>query len=94
MISYLVKGEAPTLLEADKGNQLIGLLNALANMKVVRGSKDGFDINYNGATLTIAEDDTSETDDEEEPDHTHEEQTITLYVCENGIPVQKNFVVR
>lgn len=39
-ISKLKKGERPTLLETDKGNELIDHINSIAGMEVKRGSTD------------------------------------------------------
>ena len=39
-IERLVVGETPTLLEADKGNELIDRLNALANIEIEPGETD------------------------------------------------------
>jgi len=37
----LIKGERPTLLEAEKGNELIKALNALRNITISRSQEDG-----------------------------------------------------
>lgn len=103
MIKPLVKGETPTLLETDKGNELINVINALQNMQVVRGSSDNFQIGYNNAVLTILardedgsieEEDQDEDDSGNDNDHTHTVNTIQLWICENGTSVQKNFVIQ
>ena len=54
-IEELVKGERPTLLEAEKGNEVIDSLNVLGNMTIERGtddevqySEDGVKIIYGG----------------------------------------------
>ena len=39
-IEDLVKGERPTLLEAEKGNELIKALNALRNITIASGYAD------------------------------------------------------
>ena len=37
----MVKGERPTLLQADKANEVIKALNMLANMTIKKGDADG-----------------------------------------------------
>ena len=39
-ITLVIKGQRPTLLEADKANELIRAINALQNIKIVRGDRD------------------------------------------------------
>ena len=39
-IPELVKGERPTLLEAEKGNEVINALNALRNLTITAGQVD------------------------------------------------------
>lgn len=39
-IERLVVGETPTLLEADKGNELIDRINALGSLSIEAGTKD------------------------------------------------------
>lgn len=60
-IGELVVGERPTLLEADKGNEVVKALNALRNISITSGSVDMVDyaddevaIVYKGASGGIA----------------------------------------
>lgn len=39
-IELVVKGERPTLLEADKANEVIKALQALSNISIKKGSRD------------------------------------------------------
>lgn len=87
-IREVVKGATPTLLQASKANELIKAVNSLLNI-TINYSTD-FDVNYgsNGVNITIPE---------------PEEQTIIqggvagesygLWVCENGYPVYKQFLI-
>jgi len=51
-ISKLVKGEAPTLIQAEKGNELIDALNKLGNMTIEAGDQDLVEYNSNGIAIT------------------------------------------
>lgn len=52
IISGLVKDERPTLLEAEKGNELIDALNALANITIQKGRDDEVTYAEDGVTIT------------------------------------------
>lgn len=51
-ISKLVKGEVPTLIQADKGNELIDALNKLGNITIDAGDQDLVEYNANGIAIT------------------------------------------
>jgi hypothetical protein len=54
MINKLTKGQRPTLLEADKGNELIDHINSLSQMDVKRGADtDKFVFGKNKSTLHL-----------------------------------------
>ena len=39
-IALVIKGQQPTLLEADKANELIRAINALQNIRIIRSDRD------------------------------------------------------
>lgn len=51
-IQKLVKGEVPTLIQADKGNELIDALNKLGNITIDAGDQDLVTYNANGIAIT------------------------------------------
>lgn len=51
-IEQLVKGEVPTLIQAEKGNELIDALNKLGNITINAGDQDLVEYNANGIALT------------------------------------------
>jgi hypothetical protein len=51
-IQKLVKGEVPTLIQAEKGNELIDALNKLGNMTISAGDQDLVEYNANGIAIT------------------------------------------
>lgn len=56
IIRKVQKGKTPTLLEADKANELIEKINALLNMEVVRqGDTDKFEVSSTNSLLTLSE---------------------------------------
>ena len=85
-INELVKGQTPTLIEADKGNELIRAINALLNLTVRRGAKDQLIVSSHNAILELKADNSSggEISGNE----------YNLLVCENGSAVQKTFYVK
>ena len=50
-IELVVKGQKPTLLEADKANELIKALRALSNISIKKGGKD--EVVYSDDEITI-----------------------------------------
>ena len=50
-IPELVKGERPTLLEAETGNEVITALNALRNLTIASGTND--EVVYSGDEVAI-----------------------------------------
>ena len=50
-IELVVKGQKPTLLHADKANQLIKALQALSNISIKKGGKD--EVVYSDDEITI-----------------------------------------
>ena len=51
-IETLRKGYRPTLIEADKGNELINALNALRIMDIEPGEEDKVDLSVDGVRIT------------------------------------------
>jgi hypothetical protein len=51
-IKKLVKGEVPTLIQAEKGNELIDALNKLGKMTIEAGDQDLVEYNANGIAIT------------------------------------------
>ena len=49
------KGQTPTLLEAEKANELITAINSLLKMKIVRGENDEFLVSEQNSILTLKE---------------------------------------
>jgi hypothetical protein len=81
-LDRLQKGKAPTLLNTEKGNELIDKVNALSSMKVVRGSSDKFDVSSSNSVLTL----------QEMPEGIGEE--IELWVCVDNVPKKLTFYVK
>lgn len=56
MIKKVQKGKTPTLLEADKANELINFINSLINMEVQRGGDvDKFEATSHNSILTLSD---------------------------------------
>lgn len=51
-IDKLVLGERPTLIEADKGNELIAALNKLSNITIQGGQNDAVEYTADGVVIT------------------------------------------
>ena len=83
-IPRVVKGQAPTLLEAEKANQIIDAVNALKNMKVVRsGEEDKFTVSSSNCILSLAEQEGGSLD----------ASSVEMWVCINGTAVKKKFFI-
>ena len=50
-IPELQKGERPTLLETDTGNELVGALNILRNMTIETGDADAVEFDSSGVRI-------------------------------------------
>ena len=81
-IPNLIKGQAPTLLNAELANKLINKLNAITNISVTRSSYDAVVIGSDGITITLKDYDENETEINAE--------TVSMFVCINGTAVRKN----
>lgn len=81
-INKVQKGKAPTLLEAEKANELISAINSLLRMKVIRGEKDEFLVSNENSILTLKESGGS-----------FDGNTIQAYICENGRAELKNIYI-
>ena len=81
-LDRLQKGQSPTLLDTEKGNELIDKVNALSSMKVVRGGSDKFDVSSSNSVLTL----------QEMPEGIGEE--IELWVCHNNEAKKLTFYVK
>ena len=90
-IEELVQGERPTLLEADKGNEVIRAVNALQNIQLEEGEELGVEYGDDEVILTIPEQVTQEATGEVNLDGWDE---VTMYVAINGIPRKKVFLMK
>ena len=82
MIKKLQNGQTPTLLDTDKGNELIDKVNALSHMQVVRGASDTFQVSTTNSLLTLTE-------------HNQEiGEEIELWCCVNGTAKKLTFYVK
>ena len=73
MIKKLQKGSAPSLLDTNKGNEIIDAINALSNISIKRGASDSFHASDSNAIITLTEHPSSSQSGEE----------IDLYICLN-----------
>lgn len=91
MIRKVQKGKTPTLLEANKANELIDAINAIHNMEVVReGNIDKFEASNTNSILTLSEfpqggGGGGNLDGYEEVDS---------YVCINGVAELRSILVK
>ena len=80
-IPGLVKGERPTLLEAELGNEVIDAVNVLGNITIEKGTKD--EVQYSASGIKVIY---------KFPPDGWEEKTITI--CEDGSSVDYTFLVK
>lgn len=80
-IERLVTGETPTLLETDKGNELIDRLNAMGTISIEQGTKD--EVIYGEDSVKIRY---------KFPPNGWEMKDVVL--CEDGEEVTRTFLVR
>ena len=92
-IANLVTGQTPSLLSAAKGNELIDAINALQNINIEYGEYFNATYGSNGVTLTIPEPQETEAETAALGDPI-DGLEYTMYVCENGVPVQKIFYIK
>lgn len=87
MIEEVQKGETPTLLEAEKANELIKAINALTNMEIVRGGTlDTLIVSETNSILNL----------QDFPEGGGAEitgDTYDIWVCVNGVATQKKFYI-
>ena len=83
-IKRLQRGDTPSLLDTDKGNELIDTLNALQNINIRYGEYFRASYGTNGVTLTIPFANAAEFDDYE---------LLTMKVCIDGEVVERDFFV-
>jgi hypothetical protein len=87
MIEEVQKGETPTLLEAEKANELIKTINALTNMEIVRsGFSDSLVVSETNSILNL----------QDFPEGGGAEitgDTYDIWVCVNGVATQKKFYI-
>jgi hypothetical protein len=87
MIEEVEKGQTPTLLETDKANELIKGINALTNMSVQRGSSsDYLEVSENNSILNLQ-------DFPQGGNANIAGDTYDIWVCVNGVAVQKKFYI-
>ena len=89
MIQKVTKGQSPTLLDAEKANELIEAVNALQNMRVVRGGTDYFSSSNTSCVLTLSE----HTEQSEQEGGSIDAEIVEMWVCVNGTAVKKKFYV-
>tara|TARA_R110001592_G_scaffold25171_8_gene96033 strand:- start:2495 stop:2758 length:264 start_codon:yes stop_codon:yes gene_type:complete len=77
----LVVGGTPTFLEAEFANEVLGVLNALANWSIEKGESDQILVSDDGIKVIY-----------KFPPTGWEEKTITL--CESGVSVDYTFLVK
>lgn len=93
-INQLKPGQTPTLLSAAKANELVDAINALQNITIDYGEYFNAAYGSNGVVLTIPEPpEPPEPTGTPTPGETTGEE-YTMYVCENGTPVQKTFLIQ
>jgi hypothetical protein len=85
-IPNVLKGSAPTLLNAELANKVIDKINAMTNIKVTRSSYDAVLIGSDGITITLKDYDA----DENESSTDINADTVSMFVCINGTAVRKN----
>ena len=83
-IQRVVSGQAPTLMQAEKANEIIDLINGILSSK--GGSGIDLTVEGNGRIVVSASNDTSTGIED------YEEKNITI--CENGEPVNYTFLVK
>ena len=85
-IQELVKGQTPSLVDTDKGNELIRVINSLQKIEVQRnGEKDFIQYSENNVLLNLQE-------MPEGGDFSANE--IEMWVCHNGIAERRIFYVK
>ena len=52
-LARFIRGQRPSLLEADKANEIIDCLNSLQNIQIVEGQETKATIHANGITLSV-----------------------------------------
>lgn len=88
MIEEVQKGETPTLLEADKANELIKAINALTSMEIVRGANsDYLEVSETNSILNLQDFPEGSSGGEITGD------TYEMYVCVNGFPEKRKFYI-
>jgi len=77
----LVVGGTPTFLEAEFANEVLDVLNALANWSIEKGDRDEILVSDDGIKVIY-----------KFPPTGYEEKIITL--CEDGVSVDYTFIVK
>tara|TARA_R110002110_G_scaffold213038_1_gene426078 strand:+ start:39 stop:308 length:270 start_codon:yes stop_codon:yes gene_type:complete len=80
-IEELVKGERPTLIEAEKGNELIDALNVLGKITIEKGTDDEVQYSADGVRIIY-----------KYPPDGWEEKVIEI--CEDGSAIEYTFLVK
>jgi len=80
-ITELVKGARPTLIEAEKGNEVIKPLNVLRNITIEKGTDDEILYSEDGVKIVY-----------KFPPDGWVEKTITI--CEDGSSVDYTFLIK
>jgi hypothetical protein len=87
-IKKVKKGKAPTLINTELANELIGNVNSLSNIKITRGaSYDSVHVGTDSIVLSL-----KEIPDKLEADIDAEE--VEFWVCINGSAVKKTFYIK
>ena len=83
MINKLQKGQSPTLIDTEKGNEIIDNINALSSMKIVRGGSDSFQVSSSNSVLTLEENKSNGSGEE-----------LKLWICHNNEAKEVTFYVK
>ena len=90
MIQKVQKGQTPTLLDADKANEIIESINAIQNMRVVRGGSDYFSSSKTSCVLTLS----NHTEESEQEGGSLDANEVNMWVCINGTAQLKTFYIK
>lgn len=89
-IQKLIQGERPTLLEAEKGNELISAINALQNIQIEVGEEYSVEYGEDEVIITVPE----QIATEQSASSLDGWDEVTMYVAVNGIPRKKVFLMK
>lgn len=90
LIEKLIQGERPTLLEAEKGNELISAINALQNIQIEEGEEYSVEYGEGEVIITVPE----QTATEQSASSLDGWDEVAMYVAVNGVPRKKVFLMK